>query len=133
MQPSERYQYSSSDIIGNGTTATVYRALDKQTFQRSQDTEASLVALKKMCLTRLEKKNPLFSKYIEQEILLMTDLKHPNVLNLIDTFKTKENGEEYMSMVLELCREDLSSYLHTQPGKRISQEDAMDFMKQLSE
>ena len=127
----EEQGYLRLNKIGTGTTATVYCAIDKEEYNRTMDRDVSKVAIKKICITKLKRKNPLFPRYIEQEIKLMEDLHHPNILDLRKVFKTKENGKDYTCMVLEYCDTDLKKYLKHKPLSRISQKEAMELMKQL--
>ena len=80
-----------NEKISNGKFSTIYKGIHNLT--------QNIVAIKKISNN---------SKFIENEVQIMTKLKHKNIVELYKTY-TKDNS---IYLILEYCeRGDLSSYL----------------------
>jgi calcium-dependent protein kinase len=82
-------------VLGRGSTATVYRAVNAHTNQE--------VAVK-----AIHKNSVRDQQMLANEVCLHKNTDHPNVLRLLDTFE----DDEMLYLVTELCEDgDLSRYL----------------------
>lgn len=79
------YTYSPSDVLGTGTWGTVYRARLKD----SEDHQE--YALKKMNKFKVEASEKTFAKYQSEVLTLQKAGEIPQVIKIIDFFKSKSN------------------------------------------
>lgn len=93
LPPDQRY--TCAEKLGEGTYATVYKSKNKMT--------GEVVALKEI---HLDPEEGAPSTAI-REISLMKELKHPNILRLIDIIHT----ENKLSLVFEFMDQDLKKYM----------------------
>lgn len=93
-QPVDRYL--KRQVLGEGTYGVVYKAIDTLTGQT--------VAIKKIRLGN-QKEGLNFTAL--REIKLLKELKHPNIIELIDAFPDKGN----LHLVFEYMRTDLESVI----------------------
>eukprot|EP01063_Lacrimia_lanifica_P023540 TRINITY_DN3110_c0_g1_i1.p1 TRINITY_DN3110_c0_g1~~TRINITY_DN3110_c0_g1_i1.p1 ORF type:complete len:308 (+),score=103.33 TRINITY_DN3110_c0_g1_i1:139-1062(+) len=110
-------KYTKLDKVGEGTYGVVYKAKDKVSGQ--------LVALKRM---RLEVEDEGIPCSALREILLLKELKHPNIVSLIDV----AHSEKKLTLVFEFMDQDLKMYLDSHSGD-IAACDVGSFQKQLVE
>eukprot|EP00727_Mastigamoeba_balamuthi_P004402 m51a1_g13960 putative myosin light chain (392) ;mRNA; f:952637-954663 len=80
-------KYDLREVIGCGATATVYRAVEKDSGLK--------VAVK---VIEKAKQEPGQVALLEREIAVMKKLRHPNIVQLFDVYKTVET----ISIVMEL-------------------------------
>eukprot|EP00484_Ammonia_sp_Unknown_P005919 CAMPEP_0197072082 /NCGR_PEP_ID=MMETSP1384-20130603/209917_1 /TAXON_ID=29189 /ORGANISM="Ammonia sp." /LENGTH=342 /DNA_ID=CAMNT_0042510895 /DNA_START=119 /DNA_END=1147 /DNA_ORIENTATION=- len=110
--PTQKFKdvYYLGKELGSGSFASV------RTCHRKSDGEAFAVKImNKNFLTDKELLN------LQQEIEILTRLKHPNIISLIDVF---DDGK-HVFLVLELCKKkDLFEYLLEAPQNRFSEEKA---------
>lgn len=93
----ERYQ--KGDKLGEGTYATVFKGKNRMT--------GEIVALKEI---HLESEEGAPSTAI-REISLMKELKHPNIVRLLDVIHT----ESTLTLVFEFMNMDLKKYMDDHP------------------
>ena len=104
--------------LGSGSYAQVFRAIDV----RSGDSYAIKAVSKEKV------GDPKLQENLENEISIMRDYLHPNVVRLYDHF----SSSRYIYLVLELCEGgDLSKYI--KKCKRVDERLAVSFLKQLSD
>lgn len=89
-------RYLKGEILGEGTYGVVYKAIDTKTNQT--------VAIKKI---RLGKQKEGVNFTALREIKLLKELKHPNIIELIDVFPHKEN----LHLVFEFMESDLEAVI----------------------
>ncbi|CAD8174565.1 unnamed protein product [Paramecium pentaurelia] len=97
MKQIDRYQYNPKDMLGMGTTGTVVKAID---------------AKKNQYAIRIIKKNSItddegLQSALLDEMKLMQQLKHPQIVQLVEVIQTDNN----YYVVMELCKQDLQTYL----------------------
>eukprot|EP00755_Sulcionema_specki_P023504 Sspe_Gene.79073::Locus_49526_Transcript_1_1_Confidence_1.000_Length_965::g.79073::m.79073 len=110
-------KYTKLDKVGEGTYGIVYKAKDKTT--------GELVALKRM---RLDSEDEGIPCSAIREILLLKELKHPNVVKLLDV----SHSEKKLTLVFEFLDQDLKAYLDSRKGD-IPAREIQHFLRQLSE
>ncbi|AYV80545.1 MAG: hypothetical protein Harvfovirus2_75 [Harvfovirus sp.] len=88
--------YELLDIIGNGSSCTVYKALHKES--------KTFVAIK---IIKLESDNQI--DYAYAEILMMKRLKHPNIIQVLDSFVNEEEIWIVMELELKSCSSIIKS------------------------
>lgn len=88
-----RYQVECK--VGSGTFGTVFKARDKTTLD--------VVAIKKV----FQDKN-----YKNRELEILKMLKHPNVLEMKDSFFTYEGDKEYLNVVMAYYGCNLYEFIH---------------------
>eukprot|EP01061_Rhynchopus_euleeides_P047932 TRINITY_DN992_c0_g2_i1.p1 TRINITY_DN992_c0_g2~~TRINITY_DN992_c0_g2_i1.p1 ORF type:complete len:297 (+),score=86.52 TRINITY_DN992_c0_g2_i1:472-1362(+) len=108
-------KYSRVDKVGEGTYGVVYKAQDRQT--------GEFVALKRM---RLEQEDEGIPCSALREILLLKELKHPNIVKLFDV----AHSEKKLTLVFEFLDKDLRVYLDHHKGD-IPANEVHSFLKQL--
>jgi len=112
----------SNKILGTGTYGTVYQGRNIRTQEE--------VAIKEIALGKL---SMLEKRYLNQEIQVMQNLNHPNVIRMICY---EQMGHNKMCIVLELCEGgDLQKFLRTKDGTRqraLGEDLARDFMCQIA-
>ncbi|XP_010540010.1 PREDICTED: cyclin-dependent kinase D-3-like [Tarenaya hassleriana] len=89
-------RYLKREILGQGTYGVVYKATDTKT--------ELTVAIKKI---RLGKQKEGVNFTALREIKLLKELKHPNIVELIDAFPHKEN----LHLVFEFMETDLEAVI----------------------
>ena len=111
-------EYELQKCIGQGAYAKVYKALHLPT-----NTKVAIKLYEKAKLTE-----KLRQKSIKREIKILSRLNHPNIVNFIDCFSTKN----HIYLVMELVR-GLSLYelLKKQPDRRIKENNARTLIKQI--
>ena len=115
---SKATEYELQKCIGQGAYAKVYKALHIPSKTK--------VAVKLYEKSKLTEK--LRQKSIKREIKILSRLNHPNVVNFIDCFSTKN----HIYLVMELVR-GLSLYelLKKQPERKIKESNAKTIIKQI--
>lgn len=110
------YTHSDNDILGNGTSATVYLAVNKQTKQK--------VAVKTIYKPKQEDAN-----LMRTEIRVYVTLKGtPNIVNILDFFQT----DQHLYMILEWCNGgDLRNLLST--SYKLQEETAIKYLQGIVE
>ena len=96
MENTDIEKYVKIDKVGEGTYGVVYKCRNKE----SQE----LVALKKI---RLENEDEGIPSTAIREISILKQLKHPNIVNLIDLI----HGEKKLYLVFEFLDHDLKKFL----------------------
>lgn len=111
-------EYELQKCIGQGAYAKVYKAIHLPTKTK--------VAIKLYEKSKLTEK--LRQKSIKREIKILSRLNHPNIVNFIDCFATKN----HIYLVMELVR-GLSLYelLKKQPERKIKENNAKTIIKQI--
>lgn len=94
----ERYEKISK--IGEGSYGVVYKCKNRDT--------GEIVAIKKF--TESEE-DPLIRKIALREIRLLKNLKHPNLVNLLEVFRRKRR----LHLVLEYCERTVLNELEKHP------------------
>lgn len=92
-------KYQKIDKLGEGTYGVVYKAECKES--------GSIVALKRIRLDNEEQGIPCTAV---REISLLRELRHPNVVRLLDILHT----ERKLTLVFEYLESDLKRYLETE-------------------
>lgn len=99
-------RYEKIDFLGEGQFATVYKARDKQTDR--------IVAVKKIKLgSRAEAKDGI-NRTALREIKLLQEIKHKNIIELVDVFGHRSNVSivmDFMDTDLEIIIKDTSIIL----------------------
>ncbi|OXB61140.1 hypothetical protein ASZ78_013703, partial [Callipepla squamata] len=97
-EPMEAFQQAFQKVekIGEGTYGVVYKARNKSTGQ--------LVALKKI---RLDAETEGVPSTAIREISLLKELKHPNIVRLLDVLHTQKK----LYLVFEYLNQDLKKYI----------------------
>ena len=114
-------KYVMGDLLGEGSYAKVKEAIDQETLCRR--------AIKIMKRKRL-KKIPHGETNVQREIELVRNLKHKNVMALIEVFYNDEKGKIYM--VLEYCCTVLKDMLDQSPVKKFPAWQAHFYFNQLT-
>ena len=86
----EKLPYILGDIIGEGSFARVYRAVDVET--------GSSVAVKQISLDEVD---PESASQMEKEISMLKELSHPNLVRYINTKRVNSR----LNIILEYCTE----------------------------
>jgi len=84
--------YVIGDILGEGAFAKVKEAIDQRTLARR-----AIKIMKRKKLKRI----PKGETNVRNEIMLLSRLRHPNIMSLVDVFYNEEKGKVYL--VLEYC------------------------------
>ncbi|KAL0118536.1 hypothetical protein PUN28_009300 [Cardiocondyla obscurior] len=95
----ERYERLAR--LGEGSYGVVFQCRDRQT--------GKLVAVKKFQQTE---DDPLIRKIALREIRLLKNLKHPNLVNLLEVFRRKRK----LHLVFEYCENTLLNEMEKYPG-----------------
>ena len=111
--------FSLGDVIGKGSFGKVYLGMDKKTRKS--------VAIKELDLELLSKQNPKLMVHLQNEISIMREMKHQNIVCLLEC----KTVRKLVYLVLEYCSlGDFQSFLNKQPQRKISEEKTRYFMKQ---
>jgi len=95
----EKYMLFKDDIIGKGTFSTIYKGKSRITNE--------IVAIKHIDITNISSET---KQLIINEVKLLQNYKHPNIIECIDTFVSKN----YINIILKYYElGDLSIYLKT--------------------
>lgn len=114
------YSYLTSDLIGHGAFAVVYKG-------KHNKTKDLPVAIKTIAKKNLAKSQSLLGKEISI-LKELTQLHHENVVSLLGYKETAD----HVYLVMEYCnRSDLADYLHTQGT--LSEDTIKFFLKQIAE
>jgi serine/threonine-protein kinase ULK2 len=106
-----------AECAGSGSFAKVYRVRRKET--------GELYAMKVIDKEKIV--DPKLQENLDNEIAIMRDYLHPNVIRLFQNF----NSTKYIYLVLELCPGgDLSKFIRAR--KRVAEPVAKRFLHQLS-
>lgn len=93
-------RYEKLNKVGEGSYGVVYKC-------RARDT-GGLVAIKKFTETE---DDPLIRKIALREIRMLKNLKHPNLVNLIEVFRRKRK----LHLVFEFCDYTVLNELEKNP------------------
>ena len=93
-------KYEKLSQVGEGSYGKVYKC-------RARDT-GQLVAIKKFQETE---EDPLIKKIALREIRMLKNLKHPNLVNLIEVFRRKRK----LHLVFEYCERTVLNELEKHP------------------
>ncbi|XP_003384166.1 PREDICTED: serine/threonine-protein kinase ULK1-like [Amphimedon queenslandica] len=116
MQSIGEYQYRPGELIGHGAFALVFKGQHRQTRQA--------VAIKQILLKNIPGK---LSTARQDEISILKDLKHPNIVQL---YHYEEMSNE-IYLIMEFCNGgDLAEYL--QKMKTLSEESIRHLIKNIS-
>jgi len=119
---------STGQIIGSGSFATVYKGWNKNS--------KVIIAIKEIDYDAMTRKNQKLKEHLSSEIRIMKKAKHRNIVRLHDVkfvASTSEVETTYVYMVMEFCSEgDLAKHLENQPNRRLTEERARYFMRQLA-
>lgn len=113
-------KYVMGDVLGEGSYAKVKECIDQETLCRR--------AIKIMKRKKL-KKIPNGEANVQREIELVQNLRHPNVMQLMEVFYNEEKGKIYM--VLEYCCAVLKDMLDQSPMKKFPGWQAHFYFNQL--
>lgn len=113
-------KYVMGDVLGEGSYAKVKECIDQETLCRR--------AIKIMKRKKL-RKIPNGEANVQREIELVRNLKHANVMQLIEVFYNEEKGKIYM--VLEYCCAVLKDMLDKSPMKKFPGWQAHFYFNQL--
>ncbi|KAG8519392.1 Cyclin-dependent kinase 3 [Galemys pyrenaicus] len=102
--PTNMDLFQKIEKIGEGTYGVVYKAKNKETGQ--------LVALKKI---RLDLENEGVPSTAIREISLLKELKHPNIVRLLDV----THNEKKLYLVFEFLSQDLKKYMDSIPASEL--------------
>ncbi|KEH33917.1 putative protein-serine/threonine kinase CMGC-CDK-CDK7 family [Medicago truncatula] len=91
-------RYLKREVLGEGTYGIVFKAIDTQTGQ--------MVAIKKI-RKRIDEPLDGVNFTALREIKLLKELKHPNIVDLIDVFQYKQN----LHLVFEFMETDLEAVI----------------------
>ncbi|XP_040845357.1 cyclin-dependent kinase 3 isoform X3 [Ochotona curzoniae] len=96
--------FQKVEKIGEGTYGVVYKAQNKETGQ--------LVALKKI---RLDLETEGVPSTAIREISLLKELKHPNIVRLLDVV----HNDKKLYLVFEFVSQDLKKYMDSTPASKL--------------
>nr|WJQ78207.1 serine/threonine-protein kinase [Macrobrachium nipponense] len=124
--PKRKYKligkYVLGDKLGEGSYGKVKECLDKDTLQRR-----AVKIMKKKTLRRI----PNGDQNVRREIRLLRNLRHKNVINLIDVYHNDEKGKIYM--VMDFCVTGLQEMLDRTTKKKFPIWQAHKYFVQLVE
>ena len=110
--------YAFEQELGSGSFGKVHKVRDLET--------GAIFAMKSV------PKDKINTKYMKDmlmtEISIMNQINHPNVLHLHKVLTSKNN----YYMLLDFCDQgDLFNLIRSRPGKKLSEAEAVEFMKQI--
>ena len=108
--------YILFNIIGKGSFGEVYLTQKKNTDE--------YLATKRLDLKQL---NPIIQKYLNNEISIMRQLNHPNIIRLVDLYKTTN----HYYVIMEYCNGGALSQSLQKYGKPFPVEIVQYFMRQI--
>ena len=114
-------KYVMGDVLGEGSYAKVKECIDQESLCRR--------AIKIMKRKKL-RKIPNGEQNVQREIELVRNLKHSNVMQLMEVFYNEEKGKIYM--VLEYCCAVLKDMLDKSPMKKFPSWQAHFYFNQLT-
>ena len=110
--------YTFIDKIGEGMYGTVYKAINKQ--------ENKIYAVKRLNFQNINEKE---KKHIKNEVELIKNLKHPNVISYKDSFNDKDN---YFNIVTIFCEGgDMYSKIQKRNGEFFNEEMILNWTVQI--
>lgn len=111
--------YRILEKIGKGSFADIYMVFD--------ETSKEIKAMKQ--ISKLHLKNNLkLKELIKQEVDILKSCNSVNVIKFYEWLETYNN----IYIILEYCKNgDMSEFLNKQPNKRVSEEEALNILKQL--
>lgn len=113
-----KWKYSLEDKIGRGSTAEVYKAFHQET---NQIAAIKIVDIKKV------KVSAKFFKYLNNEIEILKQLNHDNVVKLYDVIIDRQ----YKYLIFEYCSGgELTKYIPKNKG--VSEVQARNWLVQLT-
>ena len=120
MLPQKKIQaYLLLEKIGSGNYSEVWKSTNTKT--------NTLCAVKILDDDQI-KEQPKVLELMESEIKVLRECNSENIVKLYDNFECK--GHYYI--VMEYCNAgDLEDYMESKPKERISENEALDFLKQL--
>jgi len=105
-------------ILGSGATSTVRKIKNINT--------GEYYALKTLQINRMEKAK---LKELLQEVTMMKKLDHPNIIRIIETYRTHDK----LHIVMELCTGgELFDKLYDQAASKFTEEDARKLIKKMT-
>ncbi|CAD8087604.1 unnamed protein product [Paramecium primaurelia] len=108
--------------LGSGAFGTVYRGFKK-------NDETKQVAVKAISIASI-KDSAKMVEHIKREISILQQANNPHIVKLYDVARTPH----YLYLFLEYCHDgDLKKYLSTKYGRRLSEVEAVIFLKHLVE
>lgn len=120
LPPSNRlHNYELGKVLGSGNYAFVRYAINKTTKNEC--------AIKAIDNNKIKAQSKVL-ELLKSEINILTSLNHQNVVKLYEAFY--ENDKYYL--VLEYCNQgDLQQFIRKKKNKKISEEEALGYLKQL--
>ena len=110
--------YTFIDKIGEGMYGTVYKAINKL--------ENKVYAVKRLNFQNINEKE---KKHIKNEVELIKNLKHPNVISYKDSFNDKDN---YFNIVTTFCEGgDMYSKIQKRNGEFFGEELILNWTVQI--
>ncbi|XP_058100260.1 mitogen-activated protein kinase kinase kinase 5 isoform X3 [Magnolia sinica] len=103
--PSMINQWVKGKLIGSGTFGNVYIALNRET--------GALCAMKEISLIHDDPKSAESMKQLEQEIKVLSKLKHPNIVQYFGSEMVEDRFYIYLEYV---CPGSMSKYVHENIG-----------------
>ena len=91
--------YEKLQFLGEGTFGSVYKVKRKNTEQREIIRALKEISKEKMCL------NEESSEEIRNEISVLKNLDHPNIMKIYEFYEDKDN----MYLITEYCGVDVSN------------------------
>ncbi len=108
--------------IGKGTFASVYSGINQET--------GEVVAIKQIEISKINSSKETY-KNLQNEFLILSKIKHNNIIKLIDCKKTKNN----IYFILDYCNGgNLSEYMRyyeKKEGKLLNESDIQKLLRQL--
>ncbi|KAL4509455.1 hypothetical protein ABPG73_022671 [Tetrahymena malaccensis] len=115
------YVFSEDRLLGEGAFGVVYKGEDKNTKQK--------VAIKQIQQSKFQN-DLIVLKNLKREIEIMQDLKHENIVQLLNFTQTASN----VYIILEFCDGgDILSLMKKNEDKRFSEEIAIKYFRQITE
>lgn len=98
--PTSFHGYSIVDYLGFGSTSIVVLV-----YKDLKQYSAKIISKKDL-------KNRKLSKSIEQEIKILKELDHPNIIQIVETFDIQTANDEFYVIIMEYCSNgDLLTYV----------------------
>ncbi|CAD8209914.1 unnamed protein product [Paramecium octaurelia] len=108
--------------LGSGAFGTVFRGFKK-------NDETKQVAVKAISIASIKDSSKMV-EHIKREISILQSANNPHIVKLYDVARTPH----YLYLFLEYCHDgDLKKYLSTKYGRRLSEVEAVIFLKHLVE
>lgn len=105
--------------LGSGQFGKVWKA--------EKDGTNEVYAVKVISKSKMSM-NPILTQLLESEVSIMHQINHPNILHLYEYYESKNN----YYLILNFCNQgDFEQYMKAQNIKRIPEEKAVYFLKQI--